>query len=80
MESQRQAFSGRARARAPLSRLTGTVRVEGGVASGGGEAAGSRGRERGWPRAEAVRTVVTPGGWRAWAQRGSSGPSSVSGS
>lgn len=50
------------------------------MASGGGEAAGSRGREREWPRAEAVRTVVTPGGWRAWAQRGSSGPSSVSGS
>lgn len=43
MESQRQAFSGRARARAPLSGLTGTVRVEGGVASGVGEAAGSRG-------------------------------------
>lgn len=88
MESQRQAFSGRARAHAPLSGLTGTVRVEGRGGVRGRRGSGftrgrtqePRGRKQGWPRAEAVRTVVTPGGWCAWAQRGSSGPSSVSGS
>lgn len=46
MESQRQAFSGRARARAPLSGLTGTVRVE-----GRGGVRGRRGSGFPWPRA-----------------------------